>query len=511
MTIKENINPQSKLIEIEKQYKLSTSKDNLNKKGQYFTPEFIGQEITDFTFSFVNFNSVKFLEPAFGLGSFYDYFLRTIEKKEIPEYSATGVEKYDDIISFAQDIWKHNNLSLIHKSFEHFDSKYKYNLLITNPPYVRHHHLNLSEKKALSLQVQKETGYKLSGYSGLYVYFIFLAHKFLEKGAVSTWLIPAEFMSVNYGKELRDYLTKEVTLKHIHKYDINNSKFDNALVSSAVITFINEKPSDNDNIILSHGESILDNNKEISVNNKTLFETDKWSKLFNNYILKDNTPMLGDFFETRRGIATGNNEFFIIPKYKADELGIPKCAYKPILPSLKKVDTDVIFSDEEGNPLIDNPLVVIDTDMSKEDMEVTAPKLLSLIKEAENMGINEKYLLRKRKIWYKQERRNPSPFIVSYMARGKENSKNPFRIIWNQSNAIVTNSYIMLYPKGKLQKLLEYDPSLYEKVFKALKNIDVSHFINNGREYGGGLKKLEPKEMKSLPVDNLIEELPELI
>ena len=44
---------------------------------------------------------------------------------------------------------------------------------------------------------------KLSGLAGLYAYFIGLTHPWMEPGALAGWLIPSEFMDVNYGKESR--------------------------------------------------------------------------------------------------------------------------------------------------------------------------------------------------------------------------------------------------------------------------------------------------------------------
>ena len=44
---------------------------------------------------------------------------------------------------------------------------------------------------------------------------------------------------------------------------------------------------------------------------------------------------LGDLFSIKRFIATGANNFFILPRLKAKALDIPERFQKPILPSLK--------------------------------------------------------------------------------------------------------------------------------------------------------------------------------
>jgi methylase of polypeptide subunit release factors len=66
-------------------------------------------------------------------------------------------------------------------------------VLVANPPYVRHHHLAFEDKLRLQSRVLRELGIQISGLSGLYVYFILLADRLLRAGAVASWLIPGEF------------------------------------------------------------------------------------------------------------------------------------------------------------------------------------------------------------------------------------------------------------------------------------------------------------------------------
>ena len=59
----------------------------------------------------------------------------------------------------------------------------------------------------------------------------------------------------------------------------------------------------------------------------------------------------------------------------------------------------------------------------------------------------------------------------------------------------------MLYPKPIFNKALSHQPSLKKDVWVALKNISDEALISGGRVYGGGLHKLEPKELGNLLVD----------
>ena len=76
----------------------------------------------------------------------------------------------------------------------------------------------------------------------LYGYFLLLAHRWLAPGGVGVWVVPAEFLDVNYGQALKDYLATRVTLHRLHRFDPEDVQFADALVSSVVVALINVPP-----------------------------------------------------------------------------------------------------------------------------------------------------------------------------------------------------------------------------------------------------------------------------
>ena len=79
------------------------------------------------------------------------------------------------------------------------------------------------------------------------------------------------------------------------------------------------------------------------------------------------------------------------------------------------------------------------------------------------------------------------------MGRGGKNGA-PLRFLWNKSDAIATNTYLMLYPRKALDRLVTDQPDTLEKVFALIKETNSQDLLVNGRVYGGGLHKIEPKE-----------------
>ena len=78
------------------------------------------------------------------------------------------------------------------------------------------------------------------------------------------------------------------------------------------------------------------------------------------------------------------------------------------------------------------------------------------------------------------------------------------RFILNLSQAIVNNSYLILYPKTNLQKFLEKNPDNKFQVWEILKKISENNIHDEGRIYGGGLEKIEPKELVNVSCGDLI-------
>src|SRR5262249_51312131 len=88
--------------------------------------------------------------------------------------------------------------------------------------------------------------------------------------------------------------------------------------------------------------------------------------------------------------------------------------------------------------------------------------------------------------------------LCTYMG-GEKSDGNPFRFFWNKSRATAANVYLLLYPKGELNAALAARPDLYPIVFAHLQSLTGEHLIKEGRVYGGGLHKMEPKDLAHRP------------
>jgi hypothetical protein len=321
----------------------------------------------------------------------------------------------------------------------------------------------------------------------------------MAKEAIAGWLIPSEFMDVNYGAALKRYLLERVTLLHIHRFNPSEAQFTDALVSSAVIWLKNTPPPLNHTIKFTFGGSLLTPDKAHTISACALSMENKWTRVsVNGARSRSPAATLSDFFVIKRGIATGDNSFFILPEEEIVKRGLPMQVFQPILPSPRYVSQNEIEADAYGTPKLCHRLFLLNTRMSEKDIKECLPRLWSYLEEGKRQGVHERYLCKHRSIWYSQENRPPAPIVCTYLGRNDTKNGRPFRFILNHSQATVANVYLAMYPAPLLIKLIEQDKRLISKVWELLNQMSSEQLIDEGRVYGGGLYKLEPKELANV-------------
>lgn len=495
------------------------SAEERNRLGQFATPYPLALEIARYIKSLLKprHPRPRFADPSIGSGSFYSAASAVFGHDGLEH--ATGIELDPAFAAAAEDLWGRSGLHVIRGDFTRVIAQGHCppapNLILANPPYVRHHHLDQADKLRLQAMLLQRTGIKVSGLAGLYVYFLILATTWQERGGLAAWLIPSEFMDVNYGAALREFLTKQVTLIRIHRFDPAEAQFNDALVTSAVVVFENTPAPADHRAEFTFGGTLENPVVTETLNLSLLRETKKWSGFPRHAdndrmaATKTGGPCLGDFFRIQRGIATGCNAFFVMERAKARQLGLPSAFLRPILPSPRHLAATLIEAEPDGYPQLSPQLCCLDCDLPEDLLAIKHPKLWAYLQTAESLGIRTGYILRNRTPWYRQEQRQAAPFLCTYMGRGSQD-KLPFRFIWNRSQALATNLYLMLTPTGNLAAMLAAHPDRATRLHQWLGNLTGGELRSEGRVYGGGLNKIEPKELARISTESLMDLWPEL-
>jgi len=223
-------------INSQNNYTASKSKDDLKSSSQFFTPYDIAKKmISTIDFStFEKYESISILEPSAGCGILIavlvEYIIakcqniKTIEirafendlnvyeilKQNIGLFKKEIKKKYNikikstiinnNFITFYKNIWKNNNVK-------------KFDIIISNPPYKK---INQSSEESMIMSDL------LFGQPNIYILFIALSIKLLQRNGFYCVLSPRSYLNGIYAKKLREYIFKEVSLYHIHSFDARN-------------------------------------------------------------------------------------------------------------------------------------------------------------------------------------------------------------------------------------------------------------------------------------------------
>lgn len=483
------------------------SQSERNKLGQFATPFPLAREIVSIARSYqsITAKEVRFLEPAVGLGALYSALLAE-SAPELPE-SAVAYEVDAKVVEIANELWQSSALKLKLEDFTQAQAPVseadKFNLIVANPPYVRHQHLSRQDKQRLGLLATRVLGFRPSGLMGLYGYFLLAAHAWLQEDAISAWLIPTEFMDVGYGYALKQYLTNNVELIRVHRFEADNVQFDGVYVTSTVLFFRNQRPSPGHEALFTYGVSLEKPTRNFPISVQKLNNLRKWTSVGQRRptVKRQNgstieTVTIGDLFEVKRGIVTGANKFFIIPAEEANRRALPGELLRPLLPSPRYLkDMTVIDDNDSGLPEVDPQLFLLDCRVPPKELAVNYPTVYQYIQEGEQRGLPDRYLLSRRDPWYRQEERDPAPIVCSYMGRKKADGSS-VRFIRNRSKAIATNVYLLLYPKPAVKQLCLESDAIIDQIFALLLALDQTEIVYQGRTYGGGLDKVEPNELQ---------------
>jgi hypothetical protein len=330
----------------------------------------------------------------------------------------------------------------------------------------------------------------------------------MARDGLAGWLIPSEFMDVNYGRQIKSFLLDRVTLLRIHRFNPEDTQFREALVSSAVVWFKNTSPPAGHYVEFTYGGTLIEPAITKQVSADDLREFTKWTQFprQNGKRRKQDGYRLADLFTVKRGLATGANEFFMLSPEQVAKHEIPDEFLTPILPSSRYLPDHEITADEKGEPILERKLYLLTCNLPESEVKAKHQALWRYFESGKSEGVHERYLCKNRSPWYAQEDRPPAPLLCTYMGRQNTGRGKPFRFILNHSKATAANVFLMLYPTPFLQTRLKTKPDLLRRIWLQLSQISIDDLTSEGRVYGGGLHKLEPKELGNVTLRSIIEE-----
>ena len=299
-----------------------------------------------------------------------------------------------------------------------------FDIVLTNPPYVRQEDIGKSFKRKILTNYTSEEDPPVEGKSDLYCYFYARANQLLRPGGIQVFICSNSWLDVGFGKTLQNYL-----LKNSHVIRIVDSRKDRQFASADVNTIIsfirNAKPTDKDEIDFmmlndSFASSINDEDLRTSesINQMELHQRGKDNKgkyvgqrlsvyhrapkIYHQIMekLSEDTRSLGNICEVKRGPVTGSNTFFFL---NHDELRDIESEYL----------FDVLRKPAECRSLLtsdsNRTVMMFSSNLEKTSMEKT--NALEYIKQGEEDGIDQGSTCKARKNWYTLSLRSVAPIL----------------------------------------------------------------------------------------------------
>lgn len=447
--------------------------------GQFFTPPAVAHLMVKWI---MKDNPKTILDPAFGLGIFYDEALKI---NSVPDLHFVGYEIDSNIMDYFTHDENSPNLQVINGDYLEADLGL-FDGIVCNPPYMRFQ--KFLNRHSVLPKIEEKIGKKLIGYSNISSVFLVKALKELRVNGKLAFIMPFEFFNTGYGKEIKKSLLDNQLLKQILIFANEKEIFPDATTTVCVLLCKNNGKKESVKIThIKNNEELYEISDISDFYQQEIMASDlpynkKWTpiilSLFSEQAPPEDFCKLSLYGTFTRGIATGANDFFALTKskienWKLSNNNICQCITKSA--QIRKA----VFTDVDFNVLYnaDKPVYCLDV----QDPE--SQEIHKYINEGEKLGYHERYLTKARNPWYGIERRKPAPILLGVFNRGR------VKVIRNFTKAINFTCFHSYYPNMFGQQVVD-------KLFVYLLS-DVGQKIIkiNKRSYGDQLDKFEPGDL----------------
>ena len=290
----------------------------MNKKstGSYYTPSYLASFISKRVLShFGNRRHMSILEPSVGDGA----FISELEKEENITINLTALDINEVELKTASEKWNKKTASFVKTDFLEYLAPKQYSAVIGNPPYVKKNILT-SKQIELSKEIHSNENLTEASVKNIWTTFLVKANTLLAKNGVLAFVLPSELLQVKFAEEVREYLKKE--FQRIEIFTFNDLMFE-CKGQDTIVLFAYKKADQKGEYFtnISSKESLNQNSFVLKNNNLLVESKVKWTHHFLTsdeltFIdsLKKELNTVNDYSDSKPGIVTAANKFFIIDK-----------------------------------------------------------------------------------------------------------------------------------------------------------------------------------------------------
>jgi len=433
----------------------------------------------------------RVLEPSVGDGRFVDVF-----EKEQNLQSFVAVELIEEKVRQLKDKSYPEHVEIVADDFLNFSEKTneKYQLIIGNPPYINIKNMEDDSKEKAKKICEK---YQLpsSLMQNMWVAFVLAAVSCLERDGMIFFVLPMEFLQVQYAEKIRLFLENHFDTIHILSF--KERMFPEIEQESCLVYLTNEfknqphisfKMYDRLDADIPYYCSQIERNKPLKKwTNAILSDAD--IDLLN--LIDSNYKKVSEVCDASPGIVTGANNEFILTKEQVEQLECQEFILA-IIPKSNILNGQFILTQDVVQKIGEEGNRVYLLNLSHADEKLFSKSLKEYLTEigekenASNIKLKDRYKCRNRKPWYGVPIvRNGDLFFF------KRYDRMP-RICVNEADLYTTDiAYNMRLNSA-------YDKESMAFCFYNSLTLTQCEFY--GRYYAGGVSELTPSEFKRLAI-----------
>lgn len=462
--------------------------DNNKETGSYYTPHKLISFMIDYLVN-NNQNFANVLEPSAGDGRFLSKLLPISEHVK-------AIEVFEDKVLQINDNYLCDKLVVEQRNFLEYALKTqeRFSLIVGNPPYIspkvmKAEDLDIAKKICTSENIDK------SVMQNMWLAFVVGSSRILEKNGTIFFVLPTEFLQVQYAEKLRMELENRFNTIHIIGFE--EPIFPEIEQDVCLVYMKNEK---NGTAHITY-EVYRNTTEKKALFNNTI-KKNKPLKKWSNAILKDEDIILlkektAKYRKVEQlgisapGIVTGGNKFFILSGKDVDKYHCEKYVI-PILQKSSYISNNTITIDDnmwKNLAKKNKPMYLLDLENYElQDLPNELVKYLECIKDEEVGGqkLIQRFKCANRKPWYGVPIVNKGDIVFF-----KRYHKVP-RVYINQINIHTTDAGYHI----RLNEGIDKESA----VFCFYNSLTLAQCEFEGRYYGGGVSELVPSEFKQLVI-----------
>lgn len=461
--------------------------------GQYYTPQGLAEYLAEEAILGADW---AVMDPAFGQGALLKAAGEVLRAKgsASPEAQLFGVDldpKAADSLALALNgrVIKSHFLraDFLRTPVTAFGRKFQ--CILGNPPFVRLHMMSKAQREA-ARGLARARNAIVSGRASSWAYFVLHSMAFLERGGTLAMILPRALVFTDYGKQLLSLVSNSFSKTRL--LEVLGQPFEDA--EERIILLIargyGQGPGPIEHLEMAKPGVVQQPTLAlVSANADGRNLPAPWLEgPLASLKGKRHVDSLGDWFDVRIGVVTGANDFFLLGKKNTAYYSVPRWAVGPIV-SRASMIRGVEFNSADFSRLWDagqaRKLLLIET---QAQLPAATKRYLKMGRER---GIPDRFKCVSRSKWYAiEDARIPDAFF-HYCAASVPH------VVLNRTRSTCTNAiHRLFWKKGRRPT----DDAARCFSLSSITSVTQLAAECIGRTYGGGVLKLEPSEVKRLPI-----------